>query len=121
MSGLISSSQMAALSSLVKKGMTTDAYIQDHVISDSVDGTSESWVERSASVKCWFYTTPQTALIVDHGVQVIPNQLRIFFELGTDIDAGDRVRVDSQVFTVIDTSRENTIQAMLTVYVRSRD
>lgn len=119
MSGLLSTGQMSALSKLVKKGMTTDATIYDHVVTASVDGTSETWVARSSSVKCWFYTNPQNSLANALGLQAVPNLLRIFFELGTDIESGDRVKVGAQMYTVIDTSKENTIQAMLTVNVRS--
>ena len=119
MTELLSASQMGALSKLVKRGMTTDATIYDHVVAASVDGTAETWVPRSESTKCWFYTTPQNSLAVGLGLQAVPNLLRMFFELGTDIETGDRVKVGAQMFTVVDTTKENTIQAMLTVIVRS--
>ena len=119
MSGLLTANQIGALSKLVKRGMDTDALIYDHVVAASIDGTAETWVARSESVKCWFYTDPQNSLATALGLQAIPNLLRVFFELGTDIETGDRIRVGTQMFTVIDTTKENTIQAMLTVTVRS--
>ena len=121
MTGLLSTSQLNALSGMVKMGMTTDALIYDHVVSQSVDGTAETWVARSESIKCWFYTNPQNSLGIALGLQAVPNLLRMFFELGTDIQTGDRVKVGTQTFTVVDTTKENTIQAMLTVIVRSMD
>lgn len=121
MSGLLSTAQMQALSNLVKLGMTTDATIYDHIVSVAVDGSNETWVARSESTKCWFYTSPQNSLVSSLGLEAVPNLLRMFFELGTDIHTGDRVKVGSSMYTVIDTTRENTVQAMLTVTVRSMD
>jgi hypothetical protein len=118
-SGLLSASQLNALSQLVKKGMTSSAIIYDRVMAQQVDGVSETWVARSTPVPCWFYTNPQNSLIVNLGIQGVPNLLRLFFELGTDIEAADRVEVGGTVYTVVDTTHENTIQAMLTVNVRS--
>lgn len=119
MTGLLLPSQLGALSKMVERGMTTEATIYDHVVTASVDGTAETWVARSESTKCWFYTDPQNSLATALGLQAVPNQLRMFFALGTDIESGDRVKVGTQTYTVIDTTKENTIQAMLTVMVRS--
>jgi len=119
MSGLITSSQLNALSKYVNRGMNTDVTIYDHVVTESIDGSQESWVARSESTKCWVYTDPQNSLATALGLQAVPNQLRAFFELGTDIESGDRMQIGAQMYTVIDTTKENTVQAMLTVMFRS--
>jgi hypothetical protein len=120
-SGLLTSSQLGALSKLVKQGMTTTVTIYDHVVTRSADGMVETWVARSETEKCWFYTSPTNSMAVALGLQATPNVFRLFFETDTVIATADRVEVGGKFYTVIDTTHENTIQAMLTVNVRSMD
>jgi hypothetical protein len=120
-SGLLSTSQLNALSKLVKQGMTTDLVIWDHVIEESDNGTEETWVERGESIKGWFHSTPTPVMTVGSGLQGTVNTHRLFLELGTDIENGDRVYVGTDRFTVEDTTHEDTIQAMLTVSLRRID
>jgi hypothetical protein len=121
MTGLLSASQMGALSKLVKRGMTTDLLIYDHVLSESANGTTETWVARSEAIKGWMHSTPTPVMTVGSGLQGTVNSHRLFVELGTDIEAGDRVYINDERFTVEDTTKEDTIQAMLTVALRRID
>src|SRR5882672_11429060 len=107
--GLLSTSQLTALSKLVKKGMDTDLTIWDHVITESDTGMTETWVERSESIKGWFHSTPTPVMTVGSGLQGTVNNHRLFLELGTDIENGDRVYVGADRFTVEDTTKEDTI------------
>jgi len=118
MTGLLSTSQLNALSNLVRRGFTTDITICDHVITETDNGTAESWVPRSESVKGWMYVSVTPVMTVGGGLQSIVNTQRLYLDLGTDIQTGDRVIVDGETFTVEDTTRENTIQAMLTVSMK---
>lgn len=121
MSGLLSTNQLAALSKLVKQGMTTDLVIWDHVTVESANGVEETWVARSESVKGWLHSTPTPVMTVGNGLQGTVNSHRLYLELGTDIENGDRVYVGNDRFTVEDTTHEDTIQAMLTVSLRRID
>lgn len=119
--GLLSTSQLAALSNLVKKGMDTDLTIWDKVMVESATGMTETWIERSESIKGWFHSTATPVMTVGSGLQGTVNTHRLFLELGTDIENGDRVYVGDDRFTVEDTTKEDTIQAMLTVSLRRID
>jgi len=118
MTGLLSASQMGALSKLVKRGMDTDVRIYDHVVTETDNGSAESWVARSEWVKGWMYVTTTPVMTVGSGLQALVNTQRLYLELGTDIETGDRVEVGGAMFTVEDTTKENTIQAMLTVSMK---
>lgn len=115
---LLSSAQLNALSKLVAKGMDSDVLIYDRVIEESSTGTAESWVARANTVKGWLYTTVTPVMTMGFALQGTVNTLRLYLELGTDIEPGDRVRIAGETFTVSDTTAENTIQAMLTVSLR---
>ncbi len=119
--GLLTSSQLNALSKLVKQGMTTTITIWDKVDVESPTGVSETWVERSESTVGWLHSTPTPVMTVGNGLQGTVNTHRLYVELGTDIENGDRVYVGNDRFTVEDTTHEDTIQAMLTVALRRID
>ena len=115
---LISPAALTALSNIVKLGMTTDVLIYDHSTVDTDDGSEERWTARSAPVKGWLYTQTQPVMTVGNGREGLINDLRLYLELGTVIDTGDRVEIEGETMTVEDTTKENTIQAMLTVRLK---
>jgi len=121
MSGLLTTSQLGALSKLVKRGFDTELRIYDHVVTEGSTGSTESWVARSETTKGWMHSTPTPVMTVGNNLQGTVNSHRLFLELGTDIDSADRVEIDGKMFTVEDTTKEDTIQAMLTVALRRID
>jgi len=82
------------------------------------DQTSET---RKASVKGWFFSAPAQVQDVDTGMVVTTTTYRLFLPVGTAINAGDRVVVGSDEYTVSDTDREGTWLPMLTANLRKRE
>jgi len=82
------------------------------------DQTNES---RRTVVKGWFFSQPAQVQDVDTGMITTTTTYRLFLPVGTDINAGDRVVVGADAYTVSDTDREGTWLPMLTANLRKRE
>lgn len=118
MSFLLSDDEMDALREVALMGMATQATIYDHVIAESPDGTSETWVARNTTTQCWLQSNPTPMLTVVSGTQGLVNTYRCYMPVGTDIESADRVQIEGRMFVVSDTTGESTWQPLLNVSLR---
>ena len=118
MSGLLSDAELGSLQDIALLGMQSTCTIWDYDQVETVNGKEHTWVARSSTVQCWLYSTPSPTIQIISGAQGLVNTYRLYLPVGTDIATGDRVEVGGGMYTVSDTTSENTWQALLTVSLR---
>lgn len=114
MAGLLSTSQLTALRSVVRSGMVTPVTILKRTVADSPfsDDDAESFPE-GETVDGWLRDVPTGTIDVVSGIMATPGTYRLFLPLGTDVTNGDRVRVGDNIYVVQDTNDESTYKVTL--------
>jgi hypothetical protein len=119
---LLTPGQLIAVQEIALRGMVTPVEIYRRTVADSDYGDDETITyPLFATVDGWLYSRPTLVMQQDTGALVADNTYRLFLPVGTNILSGDRVTVDGAEFTVIDTTRESTWPALLTVSLRRRE
>jgi hypothetical protein len=81
----------------------------------------ETTETRRGHVKGWVTSTPTPTQVVDEGAVVTANTYILQVPVGTDILPGDRVLINSNDYTVTDTTQENTWVPYLKCSMRRRE
>jgi hypothetical protein len=116
---LITASQVKSMRKTVERAFNTDVQIWKRTISDNAyeDDATETFTWKE-TVKGWLYSTPSPSATVQGGVIATLNLYRLFVSVGTDIDPGDRLKMNSVFFQVIDTIEESTWLPLLRCSLR---
>jgi hypothetical protein len=115
---LVSTSQMAALEGLVKRGMETSVDIYPKVEVETPSDTEVQWPTKSQTVKGWMRSEPANRFDIDVGVTEAQTPFRLLLPVGTAIFPGDHVIIAGETYSVADTNVENTIKTSLRCWLR---
>jgi hypothetical protein len=72
-------------------------------------------------VKGWVYSTPSQVQTPDTGAIITINTYAFRCPVGTDILPGDEMTIDGEVYTVSDTTVQNTWKALINCNLRLRE
>jgi hypothetical protein len=116
---LISTSQLAFMRTTVERAFNTDVDIYKRSLVESVyeDEATETFTF-SETIKGWVYSTPSSsAAEVGFTIGTL-NLYRLFVPVGSDVEPGDRLKIDGNDFLVIDTINESTWLPLLRCSLR---
>lgn len=118
----LSPSQLAGMRAIANRYMVTAIAIQRRVLTDTVYGDDEQTTYTTvANVKGWFYSRPTPVADAASGQLTTVNTYRLLVPVGTNILAGDLVKVGADTYVVSDTTGESTWIAYLNVSLRKRE
>lgn len=122
MTGLLKSSQIAALRKLTEKLFNTQVQIWTRSVTDSPysDADIESFA-LSATVDGWLRSMPDDAVNVEYGQAQVHATHRLFVPVGTAVGPYDKVVINGEEFKVVDTSVESTYKVLLRVLIRKSE
>lgn len=122
MVALLSASQLGALQTVAKLGMTDTITIQRQALADSdyADDEVATYSTVGTSI-AWLRSTPTAVAVADTGALITANTYRLLVPTGTDIRARDQILHGSDAYIVTDTTVESTWKVYLTVSLRKRE
>ena len=119
MEGLISAAEMEAIREVPLAGMATPCSILSLEPVPVADGDDRNeWVE-TASTVCWIWEPlgyPRGGEV--GGVQGIAHEFRAYLPIDTDLEVGDRLGVDGEIYNVVNTNAGDTYRPMLRAALR---
>ena len=117
---LVSPSELAALRVVAESSFPTDVTIYRYTRATTAEGSVQSWTQRT-TVKGWLKeeTTPPVGEV--GGVQATVPVYRLNVPVGTDIEAGDRVRIEGATYEVNDVNTEDSYLTHVTARLRRRE
>lgn len=129
MAGWFTDSELTAIRSLAELGMQSQVIIKKrtpvtddtdprNVYGDDAEEFAEPIWGDGLTTKGWLFSTPSPVITVVGGVMALVNTYRLFVPVGTDVESGDRVDIDTATFIVSDTVAESTWLPMLVVSLR---
>jgi hypothetical protein len=116
-----STKELDALRDLTVPSMTTTVLIQHRVVTQNTYGDDIVSYANGDTVKGWMFSTPTPMQEEDSGSLITANTYRLFVPVGTNIDPGDQVVIDTETFLVSDTTFESTWNVMLRCSLRRRE
>ena len=123
---MITSADLAAFRDLAKDFFTTVS-IEIYSSSDKTDAPSaHTWDDSiktypttpTATVDGWVRSRPNADVDEDEAAIINEEETRLFVEVGTAIEKGDKVVFGGKSFSVIDTNADNTYLILLRVSLR---
>jgi hypothetical protein len=116
---------LAAVRAVGATGLETDISILTRSIIEGTNGNEdyEAWVETS-TVKGWIKQNdrgPVLHLDENNGVVVSIGRYRIHLPPDTNVDEGDMLGLDGEMFIANEVNSENTYRVFTTVIARKRD
>lgn len=119
MGELVTTSELEALREVVELGMQTTISILREESIPVEDGDDQQVWATEEITKGWIFEPPAFSRgNVIGGVQGEVHEFRLFAPMGTDIQVGDRIGVEGQIFNVTDTNDTNTYQTELRASLR---
>ena len=128
---LLSTRQLAAVRNTASIAMVDDVDIFRRSDAPAPSPTGDygddalSFIEtretKRGHVKGWVTSAPSPTQVVDEGAVVTANTYILQVPVGTDILPGDRVLINSNDYTVTDTTQENTWVPYLKCSMRRRE
>lgn len=121
MSGpLVSQSEIESLREYALTGMQTEIQIfrKVSVAGDYGDDEESFSSTPDAVVMGWFRNAPNLNLTDEMGALQQIDDGRLFVPVGTDISRGDKVVIEGNAWSVIDTSEESTYKVLLRASLR---
>lgn len=117
---LVSESELEALRQVAESSFPTDVTIYRQTRTTTSEGSVSAWT-RVTTVKGWLKeeTTPPVGDV--GGVQATVPVYRLNVPVGTDIQAGDRVRIEGATYEVNDTNSEDSYLTHVTARLRRRE
>lgn len=116
---LVTPGMLAAVRNIGNMGLESLATIERSVQVENDFGSEHQWSTIATNVPCWVRAMGLSASIGSTAYrETVLGAFRIHFEVGTDVDHGDRVTVGAETFEVIDVNLENTIQVFTTALAK---
>ena len=114
---LVSQTELTALRAVANSSFPTDVSIYRYARTDTAEGSVNAWSFVS-TVKGWLKEQQIPAVADVGGVQATVPTYRLNVPYGTDIRAGDRVRIDGAYYEVNDTDSEDSYLTHVTARLR---
>lgn len=113
MGELITAAQMAAIREIPLAGMQTPVSILRLTSTANPDGDdTQVWAETESTIG-WIYEPldyPKGDAV--GGIQGVANEFRAYLPVETEVEAGDRLGVDGEIYNVVNTNDADTYQPM---------